>query len=82
MAGRGRPCGPREGPAVPGADNVAAATGQERLRRLREKPATTAGQDRLRVLEEGPSAAVVDTVGGEKDGVAETGLEQMPVTCV
>ena len=75
-AGRGRPRGPGEGPAVPG------APGQERLCRLGEKPAVAVGQERLRGLGEGPSTAGVGAVGAVRDGVTETVSEQMPVACV
>ena len=83
---------------MPSADGVvaAAAAGQERLRRLGEKPAAAAGrewlcglgegsaaatgQEQVRGMGEGLSAAAVGAVGAARDGVAETVLEQMPVT--
>ena len=78
-AGRGRPRGPGESQAVPGADGAAAAAaaGRERLRRLGEKPAAAAGRERLRVLGEGLAAPAVRAVGAARDGVAETASEQM-----
>ena len=49
---------------------------------LGEKPTAAAGQERLCGLGKGPSASAVGAVGAARDGVAETGLEQMPVTRV
>ena len=81
--GRGRGLsGPGEGPPVLGVDGAAAAAGRERLHRLGEKPAAATGQEWLRGLEEGPSAAAVSAVRVARDGVVETGFNQMPVTYV
>ena len=80
--GRGRPSGPGEGPAFLGADGAATAAGRELLNRPGEKPAAATGQEWLRELEEGPSAAAVSAVRAARDGVVETGFNQMPVTYV